>query len=236
MNGILQSIVSLAAAGTMLFSSSVNTAAPHNDEAGLLFLVNRDWRVSQYYKPVLRTTDVPGQVRRLRPDASFALEEMYTACQLEIGKTLVAVSGYRDYDKQSRLYKNKLKSVGNKVEKADEYVARPGASEHHLALAMDVGQANAKNNLMPSFGTTEGGKWLRDNCWRFGFILRYGEQWEEVTGYKFEPWHVRYVGKEVAAELHYNPMPLELYLQQYRAKVLFDLVNDNNDVIVMVKE
>ncbi len=240
MDGFLQSLISLATAGCMLFSSAVDTAAPQNDGDGLLFLVNRTWQVSPDYIPELRMTNVPGQVRRMRPDASAALEEMYAACLAETGKTLVAVSGYRDYDKQARLYQNKLKSVGNKVEKADEYVARPGTSEHQLALAMDVGQANAKNNLMDSFGKTEGGVWVRENCWRFGFILRYGEAWESVTGYRYEPWHVRYVGKEAAAAIHETPMPLETYLLMHREKLLEELLepalDPANDMTVMVKE
>ena len=108
--------------------------------------------------------------------------------------------------------------MGSKA-KADEYVARPGASEHQLGLAMDVGQ-KSKVNLTASFGSTKGGKWVRENCWRFGFILRYDEGWEDVTGYNFEPWHVRYVGLEAAAELHENPMPFETYLLGLREERL----------------
>lgn len=223
MAGIVQSIASLFAAGTLLLTDAVDTATPQNNDEGLLFLVNRQWRISENYTPPLRMTDVPGQVRRLRPDASAALEEMYAACKEEIGVTLTSVSGYRSYTKQTNIYNAKLKRVNGSRERADEYVARPGASEHHLGLAMDVGQ-KSKTNLTAAFGNTQGGKWVRENCWRFGFILRYEEDWEDITGYKFEPWHVRYVGKENAAKLHENPMPLETYLQILRESVLIDLV------------
>lgn len=223
MSSIVASLASLLTAGTMLISGSLNDAAPQNNDEGLLFLTNRQWMVSQYYSPALRKADVPGQLQSMREDASYALEEMYAACKEETGKTLTAVSGYRSYAKQKRLYNNKLKSVKNNVAKADEYVARPGASEHHLGMAMDVGQKNT-TNLTESFGNTVGGKWVRENCWRFGFILRYEENWEDVTGYKFEPWHVRYVGKETAAAIHDSPMPLETYLLQYREQVLIDLL------------
>lgn len=222
----LQSIAALSAAGMMMFQTSLNTAAPQNDESGLLFLVNRGWRVSENYTPELRIAQVTGQLRQMRPDASYALEEMFAACKEEEGVTLKTVSGYRSYAKQSRLYENKLKSVKGDEAKADEYVARPGASEHHLGLAMDVGQKQDSVNLTTSFGNTKGGIWTRENCWRFGFILRYQEEWEDVTGYKYEPWHVRYVGLEHAEAMHNDPKPLEEYLIDVRYETLMNLLSE----------
>lgn len=223
MAGLIQTLASLAAAGTMMFSAPADLAAPQHDESGLLFLINRQWRVSENYVPELRTTNVTGQVRKLRPDASYALEEMFAACKEEAGVSLVSVSGYRSYAKQTTIYNNKLKRVGGSVEKADEYVARPGASEHHLGLAMDVGQAG-KTNLTTGFANTKGGKWIAENSWRFGFILRYQEGWEDVTGYNYEPWHVRYVGKENAELIYQADVPLETYLQELRGKTLLAIV------------
>ena len=223
MQMIWQSLLSLAAAGCMMFSGPVDAAAPQHDADGLLFLANRQWRMSKNYVPETRVTNVIGQVRELRPDASLALEEMYAACEAEIGVKLTSVSGYRSYGKQSKIYQNKLERVNGSKKRADEYVARPGASEHQLALAMDVGQKN-ETSLQESFGKTEGGAWVRDNCWRFGFILRYQEGWEEITGYSFEPWHVRYVGKENAAKIHQANMPLETYLEKTRGETLLAIV------------
>ena len=220
---LLQELMALAAAGMMMVSNPLDTAAPHNDVDGLLFLANRQWRVSKVYAPELREADVPGQVRRMRPDAAAALEEMFEACKADIGVTLKSVSGFRSYEKQTQIYNNKLSRVGNSQAKADEYVARPGASEHQLGLAMDVGQSG-KTNLSASFGNTAGGKWVREHCWEYGFILRYQEDWEDVTGYKYEPWHVRYVGKELAAQIYEDPMPLETWLILYRTEVLTDLI------------
>jgi len=220
---LLGQLLSLAAAGTMLLSTSLDAAAPHNDIDGLLFLNNRQWRVSKAYVPEKRFTDVPGQVRNMRPDASVALEEMYAACKEEIGVTLKAVSGYRSYQTQNTLYNKKVDSTGSK-KKADEYVARPGASEHQLALAMDVGQKSDDVNLTSSFGRTKGGKWVAEHCWEYGFILRYKEGWEDVTGYAYEPWHVRYVGKENAKKIHEADMPLETYLLLLREELLMDIV------------
>ena len=218
-----QELMALAAAGVMMVTTPLDTAAPHNDVDGLLFLTNRQWRVSKMYRPELREADVPGQVRNMRPDAAAALEEMFAACKADIGVTLRSVSGFRSYEKQTQIYNNKLSSVSNSQARADEYVARPGASEHQLGLAMDVGQAG-KTNLTASFGSTAGGKWMREHCWEYGFILRYQEDWEDVTGYKYEPWHVRYVGKELAAKIYADPMPLETWLILYRTDVLTDLI------------
>ena len=225
MGSILTTLLSLAAAGTMMVSAPIDAAAPQHDIDGNLFLINRQWRVHKQFVPEnMREANVPGQVRRLREDAAAALEEMYAACKAENSKiTLTSVSGYRSYSKQSNIYNNKLERVGSKS-KADEYVARPGASEHQMGLAMDVSQDSDMVNLTSAFGRTRGGLWIRENCWRFGFVLRYDEGWEDVTGYEYEPWHVRYVGKEYAARLHESPMPLETFLLLHRTETMLDLL------------
>lgn len=223
MSNVLEQLLSLAAAGSMMISNSLLAAAPQNDVDGLLFLQNRQWRVSRYFEPATLKANVPGQLQDMRADAAAALEEMFAACKAEIGVTLKAVSGYRSYQRQATIYQNKLDRVKTK-EKADQFVARPGASEHQLALAMDVGQKSDDVNLTSSFGRTKGGKWVAENCWRFGFILRYQEGWEDVTGYEYEPWHVRYVGLENARLIHEADMPLETYLLMLREDVLLGIL------------
>ena len=226
---LLTNFVSIMAAGAMIFSGALQEAAPQHDIGGTLFLVNREYMVSDAYVPEdLVLTDVLGReaIRQMRPDAAAALEEMFAACKEETGADLVAISGFRDYAKQSRLYRNKLNSVGRNVAKAQEYVAPPGASEHHLGMAMDVGQ-RGKAALSSTFAGTEGGKWARENCWRFGFIIRYDEGWEAVTGYKSEPWHFRYVGKEYAKEIRDADVPFETWLISHRVKVLRELLKEN---------
>ena len=223
MSNVLEQLLSLAAAGSMMISNSLLAAAPQNDVDGLLFLQNRQWRVSRYFEPATLKANVPGQLQDMRADAAAALEEMFAACKAEIGVTLKAVSGSRSYQRQATIYQNKLDRVKTK-EKADQYVARPGASEHQLALAMDVGQKSDDVNLTSSFGRTKGGKWVAENCWRFGFILRYQEGWEDVTGYEYEPWHVRYVGLENARLIHEADMPLETYLLMLREDVLLGIL------------
>ena len=220
----LTKLVSVLAAGTMVLSGALKEAAPQHDADGLLFLVNRQYMVTDAYEPAeLREAQVPGQVRQMRPEAAAALEEMYAACKEETGATLISVSGYRSYTKQSRLYAAKMRRVNNNVAKAQEYVAPPGASEHHLGLAMDVGQ-QSKAALSAKFADTPGGIWAKENCWRFGFILRYGEEWESVTGYKYEPWHFRYVGRDLAKEIHDANVPFETWLIGYRVRVLQNML------------
>jgi D-alanyl-D-alanine carboxypeptidase len=223
---LLNQLVSMAAAGLMLLSVPLDTAAPQNDAKGNLFLVNRQWMVSEGFEPDnLREAQVPGSVRRMREDAAEALEEMYAACKEETGMTLISVSGYRAYRSQYNIYHRKLVNVKHNEAKAQEYVAPPGASEHQTGLAMDVGQKNAAA-LNEKFRNTAGGKWVAANCWRFGFILRYGETWEDITGYKFEPWHFRYVGKQLAKEIHEADVPLETWLIQHRMNLIAELLKE----------
>ena len=164
------------------------------------------------------------EMEDLKQEAALALEEMFDACKKDIGITLKAVSGYRSYARQETIYNNKLERVHGSVEKADEYVARPGASEHQTGLVMDVGQKSDKVNLTGGFGATKGGKWVAEHCWEYGFIIRYQKGWEEITGYEYEPWHVRYVGKENARRIHEQEMPLEEYLQIVRNERLLGIV------------
>ena len=191
MASLLETLAALATAGTMMISSSLDAAAPQNDVDGFLFLQNRQWLASRAYEPETVTADVPGQIRQMRQEAALALEEMFDACKKDIGITLKAVSGYRSYARQETIYNNKLERVHGSVEKADEYVARPGASEHQTGLVMDVGQKSDKVNLTGGFGATKGGKWVAEHCWEYGFIIRYQKGWEEITGYEYEPWQVR---------------------------------------------
>ena len=217
-------MISLIAAGTMAVSGALNAAAPQHDPDGLLFLVNRQYTVSSAYTPGnLAMSDVPGQVRRMRADAAEALREMFDACKQETKCQLISISGFRSYATQEGIYNHKLRTVKHDVAKAQEYVAPPGASEHQTGMAMDIGQKH-KIHLEESFRDTEGGIWCRENCWRFGFILRYDEGWEDITGYKFEPWHFRYVGKEYAKEIHEANVPLETWMIEHRVKVLKELI------------
>ena len=221
MAGMLEQLLSLAAAGVMMVSTSLNEAAPQNDISGLLFLQNRQWRASSAYIPQVRLTDMEGKVREMRDDAAAALERMAADCKAETGEIIVSVSGYRSYQTQATIYQRKKESVG--VKKADQYVARAGASEHQLGLAMDLGWKDYQGTS-EKFVRTKAGKWTTENCWKYGFILRYQAGWEDITGYNQEEWHFRYVGEEHAKAIYENQMPLETYLILLRQEVLMDIV------------
>ena len=122
------------------------------------------------------------------------------------GVTLKVISGFRSYNTQKNLYNNYVKADGKAA--ADRYSARPGHSEHQTGLAADI------NKIDYSWGTTKEGKWLNDNCYKYGFVIRYTKNGESKTGYKYEPWHIRYLGVDVATKLYNNGnwITLEEYL------------------------
>lgn len=109
---------------------------------------------------------------------------------------LYIASGYRSYSTQQILYNNYVKRDG--VKEADTYSARPGHSEHQTGLAFDLNSVNS------SFADTLEGKWVVHNCHKYGFIIRYPKNKSDITGYMYEPWHLRYVGKELAQKLYNN--------------------------------
>lgn len=218
---MLEQLLSLAAAGTMMISSALYDAAPQNDINGLLFLQNRQWRAGSAYIPEVREAQLTGKVREMRDDAAAALEQMAADCKEATGEILVSVSGYRSYQTQATIYQRKQKKVGTK--RADQYVARAGASEHQLGLAMDLGWDDY-HGCSEKFPRSKAGKWTTENCWKYGFILRYQAGWEEITGYNQEEWHFRYVGKEHAKAIYENQMPLESYLLLVRQEALMDIV------------
>lgn len=123
------------------------------------------------------------------------------------------MSGFRSYSEQVRVYKGWVKVYG---EEADRVSARPGHSEHQLGLAIDV------NETTFDFADSPEGKWLAENCYKYGFILRYPSfEAEAITGYMYEPWHIRYLGDENAYNVHFSGLTLEEYLgidSEYRIK------------------
>jgi len=135
--------------------------------------------------------------------AEAALNKMIAAAKQD-GIHLFIKSGYRSYSTQKTLYSNYVARDG--VAAADRYSARAGHSEHQTGLAFDL------NSLEQSFGETKEGKWLAEHCHEYGFIIRYPKDKEEVTGYMYEPWHVRYLGEDVAKDVYESGKCLEEYL------------------------
>ena len=139
----------------------------------------------------------------LQPVAYNAFLELQSAAA-QAGYDMPLLSGYRSYDLQTSLYNNYVATYGQA--EADTFSARPGTSEHQTGLAMDVGWID------DAFANTPAGIWLAENCYKYGFIIRYQKNKESITGYKYEPWHIRYLGKDIAKDVYESGLCLEEYL------------------------
>lgn len=199
------------------FSSAASELFPAYDPASRLVLVNREHPIAYDYVPEpLIEPDVPVAPNKdgyvlLRPEAASALKRLFDAAG-KAGHTLYAVSGYRSYALQKSVFRRKVGEVGERA--AMRTVAPPGTSEHQTGLVMDInGETTLKKGLVPAFGASPEGKWVRDNAHRFGFIIRYPEEKTEITGYSWEPWHLRYVGEAAAQEIFALNASLEEYLE-----------------------
>lgn len=149
---------------------------------------------------------VPGnESMKIRADVGTAIEQLFTAAQTN-GHSPMFSSGYRSYAYQVNLYNGYVKSQGQAA--ADKESARPGHSEHQTGLAFDICNAGSCK-LVQSFGDTPLGKWVADNAHKHGFTIRYKQGKESVTGYTYEPWHLRYVGVDLATQLHASGATLE---------------------------
>ncbi len=145
-----------------------------------------------------------------QPEAKTALTQMLAGAK-EAGYNLAAFSGFRSYEYQETLYQNYVNRDGQAA--ADRYSARPGHSEHQTGLAFDIGEQGQEDLwLTEQFGETAAGKWLMDHAHQYGFILRYPKGKEDITGYRYESWHYRYVGVEKATAIKNSSVTLEEYL------------------------
>lgn len=156
--------------------------------------------------------DVESQEKsHLRKEAAEALERLFAGAK-DADIELYAVSGYRSYARQKNIYDYNVSTRGE--EETAKVSAAPGTSEHQTGLAMDVSALSVNNDLEQTFGNTKEGSWLADHAQDYGFIVHYLEGKEEQTGYSYEPWHIRYVGKELAEAVHASGLALEEYLEE----------------------
>jgi zinc D-Ala-D-Ala carboxypeptidase len=199
----------------ILIVLSITTIIKPNDEGNIeaqeVMLVNKSSTLSKNYVPqnlvqpdIVYLNSVEGEEKLLDEEAAISIEKLFYQAKMENIK-LYATSGYRSYELQKNLYKDRVKSQG-KI-KAEKYVARPGESEHQTGLAIDI--TNEERYLT---GDTKEAKWLENNSYKFGFIVRYPEDKEYITGYNYEPWHLRYVGVEIAKQIYEREIVLEEYL------------------------
>ncbi|MCK4259448.1 MAG: M15 family metallopeptidase [Halanaerobiales bacterium] len=181
----------------------------------ILLLANKEHHLPSDYKPTdlvqpnipfLFKEDLPKKL--MRKEAALALEELFNSAKKDTIK-LFGVSGYRSYYRQKQIFDYKAQRLGEEV--ANKTVAYPGQSEHQTGLAMDVSNQKMGFKLHQSFGNTREGIWIANNAPKFGFIIRYPKGKEHITGYKYEPWHLRYVGIQVAQEIAQKGITLEEY-------------------------
>ncbi len=165
-------------------------------------IVNKNYSLPSDYVPnslvtpyVLSTSDII-QVNEL---AAADLKEMVEKAKEE-GITLYLSSGYISYETQIDLYEDRVSLVGES--EASKTFPKAGYSEHQTGLAFDFTNDPASPSNSTSFEETDASKWLRENAYKYGFILRYPKDKEHITGYTYMPWHYRYVGKEVAEAIH----------------------------------
>lgn len=138
-----------------------------------------------------------GNGHQLRREAAEAYQKMVTDAR-KVGHEIVPLSGYRAYETQQVVYANEVQMYGQ--ETADSQSARPGYSEHQTGLGIDVGGGGC--GIEDCFGETAEYQWLRKNAHKYGFIQRYTNGSQDITGYRTEPWHWRFVGKDLAVEMN----------------------------------
>ena len=175
----------------------------------LLVLVNKFNYLPKDYKPsdLVYIDGAYGNkvpIRSVLKDDFLALQ---TAAKNEIGVKIMPTTAFRDQNFQKALYDKYVKKDG--VSAADTYSARPGYSEHQTGLAIDLKNMALKNARL----SDENYKWLEANAHKYGFIVRFPKGKEQITGYKFENWHIRYVGKKAAKEIADNNLTLEEYVK-----------------------
>ncbi len=213
-----------------VFSANATTVGQLKQQlaSDYMILVNRNHLVDANYQPNDLVT-YPGSSYRLNRTCAAALKEMINACALSTSERLVLYSGYRTYQTQYNKYYGKINQyISRGYSKAEatrltnQYYAPPGGSEHHTGLAADIctpSIVNRYGQLDSSFGNTAEGKWLRNNCHKYGFILRYDKGKEHITGYNYEPWHFRYIGKEHATEIARLGITYEEYITRLKNTV-----------------
>ncbi len=184
-----------------------NTKKAENLNTNLILVNKYNYLTEDYIPENLEPIDIAyaRSGMQLVREAKEAFETLSEDAKKE-GMNIIAMSSYRSYDYQVNLYNNYVATDGK--EAADTYSARAGYSEHQTGLAVDV-----YNKVLPytSFEETEEFNWMQENAYKYGFILRFPKDKVNITGYQYESWHYRYVGKEAAKYIHDHDLTLEEY-------------------------
>lgn len=172
------------------------------------FIVNKNTKLERNYVPndlELLSSKYSLEDKYLRKSAKINFERMASDAK-KLGYTIIAVSAYRDYYYQEKLYNKYVEEKGFYY--ADICSARPGHSEHQTGMAVDISDSTYNYD---EFENTDEFLWVKENAHKYGFILRYPKAMYHITGFKYEPWHYRYVGIDIATYIYKNNLTLEEY-------------------------
>lgn len=215
-NEQMDTIRSSRLAESITVDSDGNNIVTNPDD--LLVVSNKERYLPDGYEPqdlVIPNVPFPFEEKNekkfMRKEAAKALEEMFADAKAN-NLNLYAQSGYRSYERQKTVFASNVKRLGE--EDAKRVSASPGQSEHQTGLAMDVTSPEVNFKLIVEFEQTPEGKWVLEHAHHYGFIIRYPKGKEAITGYDYEPWHLRYVGKEHAKYIKENELTLEEYLSE----------------------
>ena len=177
-----------------------------------LMIVNKHYKIENNYKPdnLVTVLSEHGYPNKIRADVYEEFKKMYNAAKNDNVSIFIA-SPYRSYSDQNFLYTYYVNTDGK--QNADTYSARPGFSEHHTGLAMDLIPEYGLD--LDTFENSDGFKWMQENAYKYGFILRYPKDKEYITGYIYEPWHYRYVGISAATTIKNEGLTFEEYYEYY---------------------
>ena len=223
-----RALASLALGLTLMFDSW-GYVMPHQDPTDILILVNKQNRapavpVTLVKPDVTPTRESVAENIYMRPEAASALEALFEGAA-EAGLTLYSTSGYRSYSTQKAIFDRKAAERGEQA--ANRSVAKPGYSEHQTGLAMDIeGETTLGTGLTEAFGESPEGIWVAEHCHEYGFIIRYPKDKTNITGYIYEPWHIRYVGVEAATEITELGVTFEEYILMVRGDRIEELKGD----------
>lgn len=186
-----------------------------NMDLGFAILVNKHYHLPDKYAPddiVQMSSQYAYPNNSIRKDVYEAFKEMSKQAKAE-GFSLIVNSSYRNYDEQKQIYDDYADKNG--LEYADKFAARANFSEHQSGLSIDIfspGYGMKTFEQSPSF------TWLSQNCYKYGFILRYPKDKESITGYSYEPWHYRFLGKELAEKVYNEGITFDEYYAYYLEK------------------
>lgn len=199
-----------------LFITGCTEQINYQSPDSILVLVNKEYALPEDYSPsdlVVPEVRFPftedDPKKQLRKEAANALEGLFTAAD-KSGHTLFAQSGFRSYDRQEAIFASYVSRHGE--DHANTYSAKAGESEHQTGLVMDITSEAVGFELTTKFGDTPEGKWVAEHAHEHGFIVRYQLGKEPITGYQYEPWHLRYVGKKAATDIYTRDITLEEYV------------------------